>query len=237
MSPTVDENLYYRAVNKDAASQARREQTHGVDSSDAPSLPAPSSSTAEDPSSPPPGDSLPQPPYLFTNAQGLLNMTRQQNLTIAQLVWQNERSYMSSEQISEGLLRLWSVMDGSIRDGVSSTEELLPGRLGVRRRAAGLYRRLFKGFYPSITPASTNPALSSGSPSSSSLPSLPSGQQAGALTMADGFSAAPPPEAYVNGGLKKTRGRAPLVIGDFEHELSPIPWKTNVFPGIDFLSC
>lgn len=159
-------------------------------------------------------------------------MTRQQNLTIAQLVWQNEKSYMSSEQISEGLLRLWSVMDGSIRDGVSSTEELLPGRLGVRRRAAGLYRRLFKGFYPSITPASTNPALSS-RPSPSN-PSLPSG---GALTIADGFSSSPPAEAFVNGGLKKTRGRAPLVIGDFEHELSPIPWKTNVFPGIDFLSC
>lgn len=228
---TVDENLYYRAVNKDAASHARRDQTHGVDASVA-ALPAPSDSTAsnappaEEPKS---GDGLPQPPYLFSNASGLLSMTRQQNLTIAQLVWQNERSYMTSEEVSEGLLKIWSVMDGSIRAGVSSTEELLPGRLAVRRRAAGLYRRLFKGFYPSVASSSSSQhALPYKSPTAS--PST--------LSLSDGFTGAPPPEAYSSSSLKqKSRSRAPLVIGDFEHELSPIPWKTNVFPGIDFLSC
>jgi iron-sulfur-dependent L-serine dehydratase single chain form len=41
-------------------------------------------------------------------------------------------------------------MDGCIRVGVTSTEEVLPGEFKVRRRAPGLYRRLQKGFYPTV---------------------------------------------------------------------------------------
>ena len=41
-------------------------------------------------------------------------------------------------------------MDECIRTGVTSTEERLPGGLEVRRRAPGLYRRLQKGFYPTV---------------------------------------------------------------------------------------
>lgn len=42
-------------------------------------------------------------------------------------------------------MRIWGVMDDCIRMGVSSTEEKLPGRLGLRRRAPILYRRLMRG--------------------------------------------------------------------------------------------
>jgi hypothetical protein len=41
-------------------------------------------------------------------------------------------------------------MDSCIRTGVTSTESTLPGGLDVRRRAPGLYRRLQKGFYPTV---------------------------------------------------------------------------------------
>lgn len=41
-------------------------------------------------------------------------------------------------------------MDECIRNGVTSTEPTLPGGLNVKRRAPGLYRRLQKGFYPTI---------------------------------------------------------------------------------------
>ena len=219
-------------MNKDAASHARRDQAHGsdIDPNQA-ALPSPANEASPDsaPSStPPPGDSLPQPPYLFSSAASLIGMTRRENLTIAQLVFENERSYMTADEISDGLMKIWGVMDDSIRTGVSSKEEVLPGSLRVRRRAAGLYRRLFKGFYPSISPSS----------SQTQLPPPPQ-PSTGKLSLSDGFTAAPPPEAYVkpkNGG-NRVKPRAPLVIGDFEHELSPVPWKTNVFPGIDFLSC
>ena len=39
-------------------------------------------------------------------------------------------------------------MDDCIRTGVSSAEEKLPGRLGLRRRAPLLYRRLMRGYLP-----------------------------------------------------------------------------------------
>lgn len=41
-------------------------------------------------------------------------------------------------------------MDGSIRTGVTSTEAVLPGEFQVRRRAPGLYKRLQRGFYPTV---------------------------------------------------------------------------------------
>ena len=41
-------------------------------------------------------------------------------------------------------------MDESIRTGVTTTEAKLPGGLEVRRRAPGLYKRLQKGFYPTM---------------------------------------------------------------------------------------
>jgi hypothetical protein len=48
------------------------------------------------------------------------------------------------------LTAVWETMDGCIRNGVTSTDPLLPGGLRVKRRAPGLYRRLQKGFYPTI---------------------------------------------------------------------------------------
>lgn len=36
-------------------------------------------------------------------------------------------------------------MDECIRTGVSTSETVLPGRLGLRRRAPMLYRRLMRG--------------------------------------------------------------------------------------------
>ena len=41
-------------------------------------------------------------------------------------------------------------MDESIRTGVTTTEDRLPGGLEVKRRAPGLYKRLQKGFYPTM---------------------------------------------------------------------------------------
>lgn len=59
---------------------------------------------------------------------------------------------MTTEEATDPLV--WHTMDMSIRNGVTSTEPLLPGGLKVKRRAPGLYRRLQKGFYASPGPAS-----------------------------------------------------------------------------------
>ena len=42
-------------------------------------------------------------------------------------------------------MKIWGVMDHCIRTGVSTSETVLPGRLGLRRRAPMLYRRLMRG--------------------------------------------------------------------------------------------
>lgn len=137
-------------------------------------------------------------------------------------VWENERSYLSDGDISRKLLDLWHVMDSSIHAGVSSTEPVLPGRLQVRRRAPHLYRRLFKGFYPSLIPPH---------PSSSSGSSLPPPSATQPLTLQHGLNHhAPPPPSPSGGG-------APLVVGSFDHPLPPTPRTKGQFPAIDWLSC
>ncbi|TNY18658.1 L-serine ammonia-lyase [Rhodotorula diobovata] len=233
----VDENMYYRSIHKDEVDHARRDQTHGlppdallhVDTAAAAALPPVSvpgdeaaavaaAATADA------GGGTGSLPYLFRNAAGLIKLTQKHNLTIAQLVWENERSYLSDGDISRKLLDLWHVMDSSIHAGVSSTEPVLPGRLQVRRRAPHLYRRLFKGFYPSLIP----PHPSSSSSPGSSLPP-PSATQP--LTLQHGLNhhAAPPPSP--------SGGGAPLVVGSFDHPLPPTPRTKGQFPAIDWLSC
>ncbi|GAA5867270.1 hypothetical protein JCM8547_003142 [Rhodosporidiobolus lusitaniae] len=232
----VDENAFYKSISKTDVSPGRLDQTHGASS--------PSSGAFDGLPSPlPPFDGAEQvvapsstssfgvvpggerarpaaPPFLFRDAAQLLKMTQKHNLTIAQLVWENERHQRTDAEIHDELLKLWRVMDASIHAGVSSTEEILPGRLQVRRRAPTLYKRLFKGFYPSLQP-SHSPSLSS--PSSPSLP-FPS------------TAASPSPSSPSPFPSLSPHSSAPLVTGSFGHPLPPSPRLKATFPGVDFLS-
>ncbi|KPV75563.1 uncharacterized protein RHOBADRAFT_53529 [Rhodotorula graminis WP1] len=224
----VDENLYYRGIRKDEVNHARRDQTHGLPPDallhvDAKALPPVSGDEVAAVSATVDAGMGSAPlPYLFRNAAGLIKLTQKHNLTIAQLVWENERSYLSDADISRKLLDLWRVMDSSIHAGVSSTEAVLPGRLQVRRRAPHLYRRLFKGFYPSL--------ISPPSPSSASLPP-PSATQP--LTLQHGFNYSASPSSPTS----SSSSGAPLVTGSFDHPLPPTPRTKGQFPAIDWLSC
>ncbi|KWU41791.1 L-serine ammonia-lyase [Rhodotorula sp. JG-1b] len=237
----VDENLYYRGIHKEEVDHVRRDQTHGLspETLASPALPAAilrgpeetAATAAEEEksdTSSKKGSAVPSLPlpYLFRNAAGLVRLTQQHNLTIAQLVWGNERIYYSDAEISDKLLNLWRVMDASIHAGVSSQDPTLPGRLQVRRRAPGLYRRLFKGFYPSLIPPSAAP------PDSQLPPPPPPPSASQPLTLAHGFNHhAPLPAAA--GSTRSPR----LVIGSFEHPLPPTPRTKGQFPSIDWLSC
>jgi len=78
----------------------------------------------------------------------------------SEIVWIHRRRYPRKGQHSHiswsfgqgtmsfelQIMRIWGVMDECIRTGVSTTERTLPGRLGLRRRAPMLYRRLMRGF-------------------------------------------------------------------------------------------
>jgi L-serine deaminase len=68
-------------------------------------------------------------------------------MTIAQIVYDNERSFgYTDDDIHTRIMRIWNTMDECIRTGVSTTETTLPGRLKLRRRAPALYRRLMRGW-------------------------------------------------------------------------------------------
>ncbi|GAA5899193.1 hypothetical protein JCM6882_009280 [Rhodosporidiobolus microsporus] len=246
----VDENLYYRGIHKSTVDHARLDKTHGLDldpsaaaAAAAEGLPAPdagplppaaAATQSLAPTEVAGSKKSPHPPFLFRDAAGLLKMTQKHNLTIAQLVWENERHRLSDEEISAELMKLWAVMDASIHAGVSSTEEVLPGRLQVRRRAPALYRRLYKGFYPSLSPSGA-PSLPS--PSSArnplALPSAPDSPSSSSSSSTESPSSdrtsLPPSSPF-------PRSSPPLVTGSFAHPLPPSPRLRPNFPGIDFLS-
>jgi L-serine dehydratase len=80
-------------------------------------------------------------PLPFTTGERLLALTRQEKLSIAQVMRHNERHWRSDAEIDAGLLDIWRVMQDCVRRGCQ-TEGILPGGFKVKRRAAALYRSL-----------------------------------------------------------------------------------------------
>jgi L-serine deaminase len=100
----------------------------------------------------PTGSTTPQQPrYPFHNAASLLHLCNKHNLTISQLVYENEKSHgYTDDDIHNKILQIWKVMDSSILESVQAPQgSILPGSLKLHRRAPALYRRLTRGLYPS----------------------------------------------------------------------------------------
>lgn len=108
----------------------------------------------------PAADALPKSnrpmPYPFHSAEQLLQLGREANLTIAELMLVNEVALYidhtiprppieaigsTKENVEQGILALWKTMRTCIETGMQ-TEGILPGGLQVRRRAPRLVRRL-----------------------------------------------------------------------------------------------
>jgi len=91
------------------------------------------------------GDYLAEDPrtvaYPFDSANQLLELCEEHNLSIAELMLENEKSWRSEEQIREELLNLWSVMQSCVANGIANGG-MLPGGLKVRRRAKELHQQL-----------------------------------------------------------------------------------------------
>ena len=89
-------------------------------------------------------------PYPFTNAKELMTLCRQHNLSIAQLAWANELARSTADEVKQQVLDIIEVMSSSVKRGVSM-EGILPGSLGVRRRAPGLYKKLTATDFKTLT--------------------------------------------------------------------------------------
>ncbi len=85
-----------------------------------------------------------EPPFEFNSGARLLELARAQGLEIHELMLARERTWRTDAEIRAGLLRIWQVMQDCVRRGFEA-QGLLPGVLGVRRRAPKLYRQLMSG--------------------------------------------------------------------------------------------
>jgi L-serine dehydratase len=80
-------------------------------------------------------------PYPFKSAAELLQHCARHNLSISQLMMENEKVWRSEAEVRAGLLNIWKVMQECVKRGCK-TEGILPGGLKVKRRAPDLYRQL-----------------------------------------------------------------------------------------------
>ncbi|KAG8894721.1 hypothetical protein FRC01_012794, partial [Tulasnella sp. 417] len=205
----TDENLYYMGIHKKNVDPSRLSQTHVI----------PPEDTVKSKSA-----GIAQPPYLFHSSESLLAMTEKHNKTIAQLVYDNELHYLSPAEIRERIQKIWGVMDECIRTGVSTHETVLPGRMQVRRKAPMLYKRLMRGFYPGIAAHATAPQIE--------------GAVAGQVPALGGdVLASKNPFSSTAGLTPSPRPRPPKIVGQFDHDVPPMPSRKTIFPGVDFLSC
>ncbi len=77
----------------------------------------------------------------FRTATELLRICARKEITIAEVMFDNELAWRSKDEIREGLRKIWSAMNDCMERGFRQ-EGVLPGGLKVKRRAPTLYREL-----------------------------------------------------------------------------------------------
>lgn len=80
-------------------------------------------------------------PFLIQNADDLLQYTIQENKSISEIVYENEKSMRSEAEIHHELMRIWNTMLECMYIGCQS-EGILPSGLNVRRRAFDMHQHL-----------------------------------------------------------------------------------------------
>ncbi|CAI3803771.1 L-serine ammonia-lyase [Pseudarthrobacter sp. MM222] len=82
-------------------------------------------------------------PFPFRTAAELLEHCQKTSLSVSEVMRINEEDSYTEEEIREGLLHIYSVMEGCVQVSLKR-EGLLPGGLKVRRRAPDWHERLMK---------------------------------------------------------------------------------------------
>jgi len=80
-------------------------------------------------------------PYPFDSAIGMLEMSQQSGLSIAEMKRANELTRMSAQELEQGLDSIWQAMCRCVEQGLTA-DGRLPGGLNIRRRAKDLYEQL-----------------------------------------------------------------------------------------------
>lgn len=80
-------------------------------------------------------------PFEFNTAEELLRLCKQHNMSISELMLENEKVWRSEADIRSGLCRIWEAMNDCVENGLKQGG-ILPGGLNVRRRAPAFFERL-----------------------------------------------------------------------------------------------
>lgn len=88
-----------------------------------------------------PSNQTGEPAHPFSDAAGLLEQADDNGLSIPDLVFRNELTWRSESEVEQKLTDIWTAMQACVQRGLH-TDGVLPGRMSVTRRAAGLYRSL-----------------------------------------------------------------------------------------------
>lgn len=83
-------------------------------------------------------------PFPINTSDELLHWCMKTGLHISEIVLENEHSWRPESDTRQGLINIWNVMKDCIYRGCH-TEGMLPGGLNVKRRAAGLNKKLING--------------------------------------------------------------------------------------------
>ena len=82
-------------------------------------------------------------PMAYSSGDELLSLCERQDLNIWDVVRSNEESIHGCEKLDAGLDAIWKAMHGCVNAGLHA-EGMLPGGLGVKRRACAIRQRLEK---------------------------------------------------------------------------------------------
>ncbi len=85
-------------------------------------------------------------PYKFDTCKEMMEICRQNNLTIAELVLCNEETLRSEKEVRTGIVNLVKIMQDAVTRGINA-KGILPGGLGLHRRAPEMYQCLEKKFF------------------------------------------------------------------------------------------
>ena len=83
-------------------------------------------------------------PFPVNTSEDLLHWCMKTGMGISEIVLENEHSWRGEKETKDGLLNIWRVMKECMYRGCH-TEGILPGGLNVKRRGAGLNKKLMNG--------------------------------------------------------------------------------------------
>ncbi len=83
-------------------------------------------------------------PYPCDQSDHLLAHCKKNKISVSEMVFENEKAWRSEEKIKSGLVKIWHVMEECVYKGCT-TSGILPGGLGVTRRAAVHNKKLLNG--------------------------------------------------------------------------------------------